>query len=429
MTAYSNLSPVEPRVVRRRLGRALAHRRRLRLGLVQAVYSAVALILALLLPELETGDFTVDSGRLANVMIGVGSGVLAFTGLVYSLLFLVVQFGTTTYSPRLNLFRDAPIVWHAFSFFVAVFIFCFVAPFMFGGEDVTTIVVIFLVISLFVTLALFRLLQQTAFAFIQLASVLDQAEARGRDVIAGVYPEMAADGKGEGVRTFEPPGETVNVYHPDHAMILQTIDVPRLTRVAEAHDVVVECVAGIGDTLSEGEIVARVHGTSMTSLRGEILRTFGIGAERTFEQDPGLALRVLVDIGARALSAAINDPTTAVQALDHVDSLMRFLSAREMDIERVEDAGGRLRVILKLPTWEEYVGLAFDEFLFYGKDSPQVIRRLVVVLDRLAAHVPAERRPAVDVRLSAALAFSQASGRVGAIPWSAEAAARMSTTD
>ena len=41
-----------------------------------------------------------------------------------------------------------------------------------------------------------------------------------------------------------------------------------------------------------------------------------LGAERTFEQDPKYALRLLVDIAIRALSPAVNDPITAVQALD-----------------------------------------------------------------------------------------------------------------
>src|SRR5687768_3133442 len=66
-------------------------------------------------PTRRAGDTDwVHGGRVIEALVAVGIGIVTFTGVVYSLLFLVVQFGTTTFTPRLNLFRDAPIVWHAF---------------------------------------------------------------------------------------------------------------------------------------------------------------------------------------------------------------------------------------------------------------------------------------------------------------------------
>jgi formate hydrogenlyase subunit 4 len=41
----------------------------------------------------------------------------------FSLLFLVVQWAFSSLSPRLNLFRDDPIVWRTFAFAIGVFVF------------------------------------------------------------------------------------------------------------------------------------------------------------------------------------------------------------------------------------------------------------------------------------------------------------------
>jgi hypothetical protein len=93
-----------------------------------------------------------------------------------------VQFGATTFTPRLNLFRDAPIVWHAFSFFTAVIAFSFTAAIQIGSAAETTALVPIIVgIAVLGAITLLRILQTSAFKSIQLASILQQLTQRGRD--------------------------------------------------------------------------------------------------------------------------------------------------------------------------------------------------------------------------------------------------------
>ena len=101
---------------------------------MQLIYVLAAFALGLLVPRIPVG-FTVSSVRAVDSLLAVGAGVVAFIGIVYSLLFLVVQFGSTTFTPRLNLFRDAPIVWHGFGFFTGVLVFSFTAAFSIGKDD------------------------------------------------------------------------------------------------------------------------------------------------------------------------------------------------------------------------------------------------------------------------------------------------------
>ena len=133
------------------------------------------------------------------MLFAVGAGLLTFIGVIFSLLFLVVQFGSTTFTPRLNLFYTSPIVWHAFGFYAGVLVFSFVAAFSTGGADeVTGLIPIVIVALLLAAIALFRSLQMRAFSSVQLASTLAQVTHRGRQVLDGVYPGQAAEAGGRG---------------------------------------------------------------------------------------------------------------------------------------------------------------------------------------------------------------------------------------
>jgi uncharacterized membrane protein len=93
-----------------RRGAALRRRRRLRTALVQAIYILSAVGLGLLVPHISVGA-TVESRRVSEMLVAVGAAFVPFIAIIYSLLFLVVQFSSTEFTPRLNLFRDSPIVW------------------------------------------------------------------------------------------------------------------------------------------------------------------------------------------------------------------------------------------------------------------------------------------------------------------------------
>lgn len=120
-----------------------------------------------------------------------------------------------------------------------------------------------------------------------------------------------------------------------------------------------------------------------------------LGGERTFEQDPKYAIRLLVDIAIKALSPAINDPTTAVQALDQIEDLLIRLGRRRLEVGAFRDAQGKLRLLVTFPSWEDFLRLAFDEIRFYGATSMQVMRRMKALVSDLMAVLPEERRPAL----------------------------------
>ncbi len=129
---------------------------------------------------------------------------------------------------------------------------------------------------------------------------------------------------------------------------IQAIDAKGLADWARRHDCLVVLRRRVGDFIPADAVLFEIFGdgqpggaTDQYTLRGMV----ALGTERTVEQDPAFAIRIMVDIADKALSAAINDPTTAVQVLDHLEEVLRLIGATELGgrIWRVDDAPGQRR--------------------------------------------------------------------------------------
>ena len=109
------------------------------------------------------------------------------------------------------------------------------------------------------------------------------------------------------------------------------------------------------------------------------------------EQDPAFAFRIIVDIASKALSPAINDPTTAVLAIDQIHHLLRSVGGRYLDEGLAHDRSGALRLVYRTPDWEDFVYLAVTEIRQFGGTSIQVARRLRAMIENLIEVLPRER--------------------------------------
>jgi uncharacterized membrane protein len=138
---------------------------------------------------------------------------------------------------------------------------------------------------------------------------------RGRQVIEGVYP----DPLGEELPSEPSPAVSQasgrDVRWPKQQAVLQTINVPPLIRRAEQAGVVIQMRVAIGETVQENAVVATIYGEGDAALSREVVKQLSVGTERTFEQDPALAFRVLADIALRALSPALNQSHAGVKGV------------------------------------------------------------------------------------------------------------------
>ncbi len=364
----------------------------MRADLVQLLCGVAGLGLGLLLPRITT-ETSVASTRVTQALVGVGFGVLGLVSLIFTLLFLVAQWAFGSLSPRLNLFRDDPIVWRTFGLAIGVFVFSVTAALAIGNDpQVSVIVPAAEVVAVLVTLALIRTVVVKAFASVQLAPALSAIATRGRVTIDELYRHPHTSDRQPAPRL---PPLTRTVTWPHRQAILQQLDLRRLLGATGTAVIVLR--ARIGDTLQQGALVADLHGGDMTD--AAVLGGIVAGPERTFRQDPMFAFRLLADIGLRALSPAVNDPATAVQVLDTMESLLLPLASRDLDVAGVADDAGTVRVVLALPSWDDYLQTALDDLMESSSQSPMVLLRAGALLSRLLNAAPQQRKPAITWRL------------------------------
>jgi uncharacterized membrane protein len=245
---------------------------------------------------------------------------------------------------------------------------------------------------------------------IRAVSIIDTVAAETRRSIRDNFPEPGS--------TDGSPPAPLDLGEPDQVVTLDRgpgnlvgFDEAELVRIATERRCTIVLLATIGDYLPSNIPVLAVHGTAGLD-PDELLRHVGTGPERTTYQDTAFGFRQLVDVAEKALSPGINDPTTAVQCLDRIHDLLRRIAVRPVPDGRYHDDEGALRVVVPLPTWDDYVHLAFDEIRHNGVGSLQIPRRMRAALLDLKTVAGPDRQAALDVHLAA---LDDAVGRTYAV--------------
>ncbi|MFO1089096.1 MAG: DUF2254 domain-containing protein [Hyphomicrobiales bacterium] len=230
-------------------------------------------------------------------------------------------------------------------------------------------------------------------------SIVARVADDGLAVIDTVYPEaiVAEDPRGAKAPAVHRPGRVVR--HQGTSAVVLAIDIQSLIATAQRLDSVLEIVPRIGDFIADGEPLIIIHGQPEEVDEEGLRNLVATGPERTIEQDSTFAFRVIVDIAIRALSKAINDPTTAVVSIDQLQRMLQRVGTRNLHDERIFDRGGIVRVLLPTPNWEDFVELSCREIRLYGAENFQVARRLRAMIQTLKAVLPKARKPALDLEL------------------------------
>ncbi|WP_233853605.1 DUF2254 domain-containing protein [Paraburkholderia sp. HD33-4] len=194
-------------------------------------------------------------------------------------------------------------------------------------------------------------------------------------------------------------GDTCVVYHEGKSGVVLAANLKALLREATIAGCVIEFAVQIGDFLATDEPLFYVHGNHEAVDHRRLQNLIALGIERTMEQDPMFAFRIEADIALKALSPAINDPTTAVLALDQLHRLLRVVGKHSLANREVKDAAGNTRVLFRTPDWEDYVHISFREIRRCGAGNLQIERRLRAMIENLIRTLPASRHDALRCEL------------------------------
>lgn len=331
----------------------------------------------------------------AQAVLGtMAASMFTFVVFVSSALLVAVQLASAQLTPRVIafVFRD-PVTRWSLALFVFTFTFC-----------LATLVRIAVVVPLLtayvaaygsvVSLAVFLYLIDHVGHILRPSGALRSVARLGREVIEQVYRLPVAQRQLTLPNVEKRPGghPTRTIVSPWEGVIL-AFDVEGLVSLSQGADCVIELVPQVGDSIAAGDPLFRIHGSGTNLSADALCQSVAVGQERTLEQDPIFVFRILVDIASKGLSPAINDPTTAVLAIDQIHHLLRNLGTRYLDDERVRDAKNHLRLLYRTPDWGDFVHLAVTEIRHFGGESIQVARRLRAMLESLIQTLPEARIP------------------------------------
>ena len=333
-------------------------------------------------------------GTATTVLTTIVGAMVGLLGLVVTIGVLVVQQATASLSPRfMRLWYGQPLQKAVLATFAGTFAFAFANLSRVSNSFVPDVGVTLAGLACSGSLVMLLVYLDSFTHHLRPVAVASLVTRRGARVLTEAG-SMLADAKEAAVP--ERGGEPVLRVAARKAGALQAVHAAGLVGEARRHDCTLVLTCGVGDFVSPGVTVIEVYGESAPRPEA-LLGSMAFGVERTIEQDPGFAMRILVDIAIRALSPAVNDPTTAIQVLNHIETLLHALATAPLhDRYSVDDEEGRQRVTIPGRRWESYLELALTEIREYGATSTQVCRRLGAILDSLQEVVTPDRRSAID---------------------------------
>ena len=346
---------------------------------------------------------TADDAR--TLLIGITSTMVTVIALLLGLAVVALQLSSTQFSPRLlrNFLRDRPnqVV---LSVFVGTFSYSAAGLFdvgVAGGErvdDFPRFAVAVAIVLLFLSLALLVYFADHLAHSIQVDHILMVVERATLPVIARL-PVTVAPAPAPAA-----PSGALMVAATSSGYV-QFVHVERLLAAATARRVNIRLRPRVGEHVVAGSTLAWMWPTSGADVQSSVAGIASvvddavrIGFERTDEMDPALGMRQLCDTACKALSPAINDPYTAIQACEHLSVLFAALAARPLGDTVVRDAQRSVLVAVPARSFTEYLALFAGLIRRFGASEPTVIaamlRLLVVTVEAMG--VEPDRWAAVE---------------------------------
>jgi uncharacterized membrane protein len=369
-----------------------------------ALSIVAALISAALLTRFERAmswrmNINAETARIILSMVAASTFTLVV--LVSSAVLVAVQLASAQLTPRIiglvyrNRYRKLALALFVFTFTFSVGVLVRIE------EGTVPLLSGYLAAYGFLlNLALFILFMDGMGKTLRPSSAVRVVALAGREVIESVYPSCLKE-------DFIPP-KPIEIIGDQRLRIVPNMidgavlafDLKGLVSLGERSNCLIELVPEVGDFIAVGDPLFRIYqgGDDLTDV--ELQNVVAMGQERTLEQDPMFAFRIIVDIASKALSPAINDPTTAVLAIDQIHHLLRNVGKRYLGEGEEKDGAGRVCLIYRTPNWEDFVLLGITEIRHYGRDSIQVQRRLRAMLENLIATLPKRRHPVLSKELT-----------------------------
>ena len=357
-------------------------------------------VLALLLANVLVGLEPADEGLLGwlafqgsaddarAMLLAITGTVVTVIALVLGLSVVALQLTSTQYSPRLlrNFLRDRPNQ-VALSVFLATFAYCGALLFSVGvgpePEVYPRVAVNIAVVMLFASMAMVVYFADHLSHSLQVEAIMRRVEGEALAVIRSSPTDVELDPP-------VPPEWAVQIPAGSSGYV-QTTHPELLLPLAIEHRVGIALTTGVGQHIAEGSPIALVWtprpddpDPDLAAFRAAFDVDVGIGFERTRQQDSAFGIRQLVDVAVKALSPAVNDPYTAVQAIHHMTVIFGAMARRPLGPRVARDPDGPAVVVVPSRVFGQYLAKMCGLVRRYGSSEPNVMTALLRLMDHCA---------------------------------------------
>jgi uncharacterized membrane protein len=342
---------------------------------------------------------TPDSARtLLSVIAGSVTTLLA---LIFTIIVVAVQLASSQYSPRTlsTLLQDRPshltigVFVGTITYTLIVLLGLNVIEPDVERDTISGVSLTFAFILALVSLGTFSAYSNHMIHSVRITSLINRVGQETRESIEKIYTKPFSK---ETSNDFALPGSVPDkIIHAKRLGFFNTFDEKSLLKAAVKHNAVLKVIPVIGAFVPQGAPLIEVYGEDPGNIEGYIY----LEKERTMKRNITFGLRELTDMAIRATSTGINDPATSVQVLEQLYDLSRRLLLKDLFDYKINDENGTPRLMVKMPSWQDFVIIIFDENRINGASSLQVARYMRAMLINLIDISPAERKESLEQQL------------------------------
>ncbi|MGD0468661.1 MAG: DUF2254 domain-containing protein [Terriglobales bacterium] len=328
------------------------------------------------------------------ILAGIAASIMTVVSIVFAILLMTLTLASMQFSPRIivSFSRDRVTQW-TLGIFLGTFLYCLAAlpaahslphPF----EPVATVLGAMVLALVCVGLLLFFIhhISQA----ISVNHIVDRIAVETEAMIDEIMPwPHLLDHHVKDAEPLRPNPSEVAVLSHDSGYI-RFVDTRRLVALAKHYHVTIRVLRRVGHFVPAGIPLMMVSKGNRLPPEGtaELLAAFDLGPTRTLQQDVEFGVLQIVDVALKAISPAVNDPTTAINCIDQLSRiLIRFVS-REPPEELLYDPPGIVRASIGWIHFERLLDAAFEQIRMYSKTDVAVSLRLLRAFGDIAATTP-----------------------------------------
>jgi uncharacterized membrane protein len=338
------------------------------------------------------------------ILAGIAASIMTVVSIVFAILLMTLTLASMQFSPRIivSFSRDRVTQW-TLGIFLGTFLYCMAAlpaarslPHPFA--PVATVLGAMLLALVCVGLLLFFIhhISQAISVNHIVDRIAEETEAMIDDIMP--WPHLL----NHHVKDAEPlrpnPSEVAVLSHDSG--YIRFVDTRRLIALAKHYHVTIRVLRRVGHFVPAGIPLMMVSKGNRLSPEGaaELLAAFDFGPTRTLQQDVEFGVLQIVDVALKAISPAVNDPTTAINCIDQLSRILIRFASREPPEDLLYDPPGIIRASIGWIHFERLLDAALEQIRMYSKTDVAVSLRLLRALGDIAASTadPEYRRILVE---------------------------------